>query len=330
LEGNPANPQPKYSRRLHQRVNHAMAPPSAWIKEHKKDVYSQCGEDGIVETILETLPENDKWCVEFGAWDGVSLSNTRNLINHRGYSAVLIEGSEKRFEDLKRNCACDWNTIALNRFVGFERENNLDHVLGSTPIPVDFDFLSIDVDGNDYHIWRAMTNYRPKLVCIEFNPTIPANVKFVQPANLRVSQGSSLLSLVELGKEKGYELVSVSHFNAFFVKCEYVPRFQIDCNDPHVLWTDTENVTYLFSGYDGTVFLRGGCKLPWHKVDLKEQRFQRLPSFLRRYPGNYGTLQVMAFGVYLLFNKPRLFIAELNERTVRLVRRCRRSLFHGS
>src|SRR5208337_4880221 len=99
---------------------------------------------------------------------------------------------------------------------------------------------------------------------------------------------------------------------------------------PHVLWTDTENVTYLFSGYDGTVFLRGGCKLPWHKVDLKEQRFQRLPSFLRRYPGNYGTLQVMAFGVYLLFNKPRLFIAELNERTVRLVRRCRRSLFHGS
>ena len=78
---------------------------SLWLAEHQRNVYSQTGEDGIIEKILETLPENDKWCVEFGAWDGLHLTNTRYLVESKGYSAVFIEADKNKFLDLQRNYA---------------------------------------------------------------------------------------------------------------------------------------------------------------------------------------------------------------------------------
>lgn len=297
-----------------------------WLKDYSRDVYSQTGEDGIIEKILELLPSTDRWCVEFGAWDGAALSNTRNLIKEKGYSAVLIEGDPLRFEQLKRTCASDPNTTALNRYVGFSEDDNLDHILETTPIPRNFDFASIDIDGNDWHVWKAMTAYRPKVLCIEFNPTIPANVRFVQRADSSVNQGSSLSSLVDLGKEKGYELVSVSKFNAIFVERDYFHLFRIEDNAPEVLWLDQDMVTYMFSGYDGKIFLQGFSKLPWHKISLKQGKFQILPGFLQDYPGNYSYLQRLTFGVHLLFHEPRLLAREVRERGGLLGRRLRRRL----
>ena len=185
---------------------------------------SQTGEDGVIEKILEVIPEHDKWCVEFGAWDGVFLTNTRNLIESQGYSAGLIEADKAHFHALQQNYAQHANVITMNRRVGFGQADGLDNILSTTPVPREFDFLSIDIDGNDYHVWRAISHYRPKVVLIEFNPTIPTPVRFVQPADPSVSQGASLLSLVELGKEKGYELVAVLQWNAFFVRSELTIR----------------------------------------------------------------------------------------------------------
>jgi len=181
---------------------------STWLLDHQRNVYSQSGEDGIIEKILEILPQNDKWCVEFGAWDGLHGSNTRNLIASNGYSSVLIEADKNKFRDLQRNYSqCD-DVITINQFVGFTEEDNLDQILSTTCIPLDFDLLSIDIDGNDYHVWKSILKYRPKVVVIEFNPTIPTHIRFVQSADPSINQGASLLSLVELSKEKGYELVS--------------------------------------------------------------------------------------------------------------------------
>ncbi|MBF8258779.1 MAG: Methyltransferase FkbM protein [Actinobacteria bacterium] len=264
---------------------------NAWIEGFKSDVYSQCGEDGVIGKILEILPRKDRWCVEFGAWDGRHLSNTRNLIENHGYSAVLIEGSKEKFQDLKRNYSKFPNVTALNRFVGFREGDNLDDILKETSIPVDFDFLSIDIDGNDYHVWKAISLYAPKMVCIEFNPTIPTEVRFVQPSDPSVSQGASLSALAELGKSKGYELVSVLPINAFFVRKEFFPLFRIDGNRPELLRKNLENITYLFFGYDGTVFLRGNPKSPWHDMELLESKVQILPKFLRIYPDNYGIVK---------------------------------------
>lgn len=261
---------------------------NAWLEGFKSDVYSQCGEDGVIGKILEILPHKDQWCVEFGAWDGLFLSNARNLIENHGYHAVLIEASKKRFGDLKKNYSKFPNVMALNRFVGFSEGDSLDDILKETPVPTDFDFLSIDIDGNDYHVWKAMSRYAPKMVCIEFNPTIPTEIQFVQTPDPSVSHGASLSSLVELGRSKDYELVSVLPFNAFFVRKEFFPFFRIDDNRPELLRKNLEKITYLFFGYDGTVFLRGNTKSPWHDMELRKSKVQILPKFLRIYPENYG------------------------------------------
>ncbi len=287
---------------------------STWLLDFKFNIYSQTGEDGIIEKILEILPQKDNWCVEFGAWDGLHLSNTRNLIERKDYSAVLIEGNQAKFNDLERNYLQNANVIPINRYVGFDEKDNLVRILTGTPIPKDFDFLSIDIDGNDYHTWKAVSEYKPKLVCIEFNHTIPTVVRFVQPADFSVSQGCSLLSLVELGKEKGYELVSVLPFNAFFVRSEYYPLFQIDDNRPEVLRRYLLNITYIFSGYDGTIFIRGYRKLIWHTIELDESKIQPLPKFLRKYPENYGKAEKILFRLLL---DPFAFIRKMIHRLTR-------------
>jgi hypothetical protein len=267
------------------------------LLDHSGNVYSQTGEDGIIGKILDFLPEKDQWCVEFGAWDGRFASNTRHLIESRGYAAVLIEADAERFRDLKRLNEANQRTILLNRFVDFMPEDNLDTLLAETPIPRDFDFLSIDIDGNDYHVWKAMRHYRPKLVCIEFNPTIPTELEFVQAANRGINHGSSLMSLVRLGQSKGYELVAVTKINAIFVRAEQLELFAISDNSPQKLREDLTSVTHIFSGYDGTIFLSGRAEMPWHGIAYAS-RLRQLPKYFRKYPGSFGRLRSRLWQIF--------------------------------
>ncbi len=275
---------------------------NTWLLDFKDDVYSQTGEDGIIQKVLKEIGDTDKWCVEFGAWDGSKFSNTRNLIENQGYAAVLIEADHARYKVLERNFAENQNVITINKTIGFCADDNLDRILESTPIPAQFDFLSIDIDGNDYHAWNAVTRYEPKVVCVEFNPTIPNEVHFVQDADPCVNQGASLASFVELGKKKGYELISVTLYNAFFVKKEYFPLFEIEDNSPTTLRTSMPSVTYIFSGYDGKVFLYGSQNIPSHDIYYKEKKVQQLPKFLRKYMENYGPFERIAYKIFRFWN----------------------------
>lgn len=277
----------------------------AWLLEFKGDVYSQAGEDGIIGKILEILPGKDKWCVEFGAWDGIYLSNVRNLIEKEGYSAILIECSGKKYGELRRNYSNYKNITCINSFVGFSEKDNLDEILKRTSIPEKFDLLSVDIDGNDYHVWKAISKYAAKVVVIEFNPTIPTEISFTQEADPLVNQGASLLALVELGKEKGYELVSVLPFNAFFVRSEYFPLFQVSDNSPASLRQSLDDITYIFSGYDGNIFLHGSKKLPWHGIDIEQSKIQQLPRLLRKFPCNYTIPERFLWLVYSVFRRFR-------------------------
>lgn len=236
-----------------------------------------------IAAVLERLPEKNRWCVEFGAWDGLAGCMTRDLILKQNYSAVLIEGVRKRFADLQKNYAGNSKVKTVNQFVGFTAADGLDAILAGTPIPPDFDFLTVDIDGNDYHVWHAIVKYRPKVVMIEFNPTIPPEINFVQAADPKVNQGCSLTALVELGKTKNYELIAVLGVNAFFTTAALFPQFGVADNRVEALWTERDCITHLFTGYDGRVFLRGCRRLPWHYgVPLREDRIQVVPGFLRR------------------------------------------------
>ena len=252
---------------------------NAWLIEYAKNNTSQFGEDGIIEKMLEIIPDSNKWCVEFGCWDGKKYSNTYSLITEKDFSAVLIEASTKKFADLVRNFGRREKVVCINKYVGFGPEDNLDTILSETDIPRDYDFLSIDIDGNDYHVWEAGKSYKPKVVTVEFNPTIPNEVEFVQEKNETVSQGSSIKALVKLGRSKGYELVCATLTNAIFVDENYYPLFGIQDNSIESLRNDKSLITHIFSGYDGTVFIRGYGKNPWYGIPYKESRFQLLPKW---------------------------------------------------
>lgn len=274
-----------------------------WLNEFAKNITSQEGEDGIIKKVLEVINDNNGWCVEFGAWDGMHFSNTYNLIKNRGYSAVLIEGNSKRYRELIKTFKANRNVTTINAFVSFEEENNLDSILRSRGIPADFDLLSIDIDGNDYHVWAAVKHYRPKVVVLEYNPTIPNVVEFVQPRNMRIAQGSSILSIDKLAERKGYELVAATRLNAIFVDSKYFGLFGIEDNSVDAIRTDQPEVTYIFNGYDGTVFIRGCGRLHWHYIPYKESRLQQVPKWLREYPGSYGIFKKGLAKIYRYLRK---------------------------
>jgi hypothetical protein len=252
------------------------------LNRFARNVYSQFGEDGILDTVLPRLPETDGWCVEFGAWDGRFLSNTCHLVESGNYRAILIEGDRQKFEELDANHAKNPNVRALHAWVDWQ-EHKLDDLLAATEIPRHFDLLSIDVDGNDYHIWAATQRYQPKVVCIEFNPTIATGIEFVQRASAGIAHGASITSMVALGKTKGYELIAATRNNAIFVKAEYQPLYKLPDNRPEVLRTDLAWVTQIFWGMDGQLFLIGNETIPWHGISIR-RLIREIPRGLRGFP----------------------------------------------
>jgi len=182
------------------------------LRLHAENKTSQSGEDGILRRIFEIMGTNNQWCVEFGAWDGKKHSNTYALIADNAWHGVLIEGDTPRFRELENTYRGNDRVDLINDFVGFDPgRNSIDTLLGGTSIPADFDLLIVDIDGNDWHVWHSMQAYRPRVVVIEHNPSIPNDVIFIQERNQDVQQGNSLRALVMLGKEKGYELICTTN-----------------------------------------------------------------------------------------------------------------------
>jgi hypothetical protein len=276
----------------------ALKKSSRWLNEFCTDVYSQTGEDGVIAKALETLPSRNRWCVEFGAWDGKHLSNTFNLVENENYNVVLIEGDRAKYQGLRNEYPHRERVIFVGQFVGWEDNDNLDTILEKTQTPLDFDLLSIDVDGNDYHIWKAAKKFKPKLVLIEFNPTSSNRLQFVQPAAPSCNQGSSSAALVQLGKSKGYELICVIGPNLLFVDRQYYGAFHIADNSLEIM-RDEDEVTHLFLGFDGSLIVDGPALLRWHGLPLKVK--QPFPKVLRGYPPNYGSWRRLLFRIWKRF-----------------------------
>lgn len=244
---------------------------------YKRDVASQCGEDGIIERIFQLIPATSRYCVEFGAWDGKLFSNCFNLLQNQGWRGLMIEASAEKYQDLVRTYAGNDRVATLNRFVHFEGEDRLDSILAQQQAPQEIGVLSIDVDGCDYYIWEAVQNFSPDLVIVEFNPTIPNDVVFVQEKSFQVNQGCSLLALAALGHRKGYELAVCTDWNAFFVKRDLYPLLGIKNNFINKLYRPLQNGR-IFQGYDGTIHVLGMEKLFWRGTPLTAEDFQVLPK----------------------------------------------------
>ena len=199
---------------------------------YAKDITSQNGEDGILERLFELLPNSStRWCVDVGAWDGQHLSNTHTLLVERQWKGVLIEGDASKFAELSA-LHTPLHNICLHRMVSGrspDDPHSLVQILQSVPdLPHDLDFLCIDIDGADYWLLHDLfhhSEFRPQVVCIEFNPTMPDDLIYI-PSRVQDRQGASLSALVELAQDHDYVLVNNT------VQCLFCPPPPLPSSSP--------------------------------------------------------------------------------------------------
>ncbi len=233
------------------------------INEFEKKIYSQNGEDGIIEYIFSKIGTTNKFSVEFGVGNGFEC-NTVYLLEKKGWKGLMMDyGADQKINwknVLKkawssRNSSFSENIKRYDTFIrkiigqtkrtqsfqlNIKNEKvtaeNIQNLFQKYHVPKTFDLLSIDIDYNDYWVWKAIIDYSPRVVVIEYNSSVPPSesrvVKYEPEARWDGTNyfGASLLALQLLGNSKGYTLVGCDNngVNAFFCKDELVKNFEID------------------------------------------------------------------------------------------------------
>ena len=239
--------------------------PMHWLLQHRENRTSQFGEEGMLWKVFERLREGPGWCVECGAWDGLEMSNTAELIRNRGWRGVLIEADDVNFSHLLANYQGFPGASCLH--AGISKANGLDAVLALSPIPSSFDLLVLDIDGSEYWAWLEMRRYRPRVVLIEINPSFGHEYRFIPKRNAFFI-GSSLRSMVDLGAALGYRLAALTDVNCLFVDQRDFPRLEpLSADlDAHyaALWSGRPNpwLPRTCSDYSGNHFLLAPS--PWN------------------------------------------------------------------
>jgi len=233
------------------------------INLHEKKIYSERGEDGIIEFIFSKIGTTNKFFVEFGVANGFQC-NTRYLLEKKGWKGLMMDYSSDEKKGWKGLMRWAWliyqqigwkesirkggvllkKTIAktkgskyLQFYIKKEKvtAENVQNLFQKYNVPKNFDLLSIDIDSNDYWVWQAITDYYPRVVVIEynasFNPTQSKVVRYNPDAIWDGTNyfGASLLALQNLGSTKGYTLVGCTNsgVNAFFCKTELIKGTKI-------------------------------------------------------------------------------------------------------
>jgi hypothetical protein len=191
-------------------------------------VYSQHDEDGILHEIFKRVGTTNRYFVEFGVGDGLENCTLYCLL--KGWNGAWIDGSADcadRVETHLRSLLTDGQLRMKHSFITAE---NIETLFAELGVPAEFDLLSVDIDLNDYWVWKAIERYSPRVVTIEYNASyrdeVSCVVPYVPTATWDATNygGASLKALEELGRAKGYCLVGCNYtgVNAFFVRADLV------------------------------------------------------------------------------------------------------------
>lgn len=268
----------KTARRLNSRPSHGISyrvprdltkPESTFLHRFRRTVTSQLGEDGILEKVFETIGVSKGYAVELAAGDGVRFSNCWTLWEQSGWRALLVDREPANLGAIRSLAASRPQLASADATAYPQGFLDLDRIMADADCPRSYDLLSLDVWGNEWAVWDAHALFRPKVVCVGFNPSFSNTDYYVQAQSTEVRHGSSLLAHVMLGKRKGYELVAATRWNAIFVSAEFFPLFNISDNSPDAIYAEqAEFVNSFYMLYDGTVGVIGSGRHPWKNRDI--------------------------------------------------------------
>jgi len=190
---------------------------------------SQHGEDGVLLEIFRRIGTGPlPFFAEFGV-EGGHETNCGYLARGLGWHGLMIEGNPTSAATLAKVYA-DYPNVRTR--CEFLTRDNIDGIFRSSGVPVGLDVLSVDVDGNDYWLWEALADFKPRVVVVEYNAALPPPMDWKMKYDEHhrwdgtMRFGASLCALYELGTRLGYSLIGTesSGVNAFFIRNDELSR----------------------------------------------------------------------------------------------------------
>jgi hypothetical protein len=205
------------------------------LDEVEFQVFSQRGEDGVIQYLISKIEIPNKIFVEFGV-ETYTESNTRFLLMNNNWSGLILDGSEKNIDFIKKDFIYwKYDITAKNSFI---TKDNINDLISNYTKTEDIGLLSVDIDGNDYWVWEAINCIKPRIVICEYNSafgsekklTIPYKENFIRSEEhySELYFGASLAAFCDLATKKGYQFVGTTSagVNAYFVRNDVASPFR--------------------------------------------------------------------------------------------------------
>lgn len=205
------------------------------IRKAEFKVFSQWGDDGIIEFLVSYLDIPSKTFIEFGVED-YTESNTRFLLINRNWSGLVMDGSKKSIDYIRKDNIYWQHELTAKQV--FVTKENINKEIVDSGFSGELGILHIDIDGNDYWIWEEIDSVNPVIVIVEYNSvfgkdhafTVPYNPSFVRSEKhfSDLYFGASLKAFVMLGQSRGYSFIgcNTAGNNAYFVRKDKMKKLK--------------------------------------------------------------------------------------------------------
>jgi hypothetical protein len=178
------------------------------------EYYSQFSEDAIVDGLFRKIGMTNRILCDIGASDGRLWSNTRFFMELAGWDGAFIEPHpvrHKKLTELYPTGQCLQKAVTA--------DDTIDDLLAQMSFPKRFDLLNLDIDGQEYYVWEAMTRYRARVVIVEWSPYVALDFVPDEGADGKGGENQTgLFPMLRLARRKEYKVVAVTPVNLICVE----------------------------------------------------------------------------------------------------------------
>ena len=273
--------------------------------------FAQHNEDQILINLFLKKNIKSGVFVEFGAWDGIHLSNCK-LLAENNWSGFFIEGNYNRFKECVENYKKNNKIKIINKFIN--EKYNLENLIEENGIS-EIDILSIDIDGKDLLELKRLKSINPKVIIIEFNSLIPFDVECEDRIG---GNGNSYLSINNYLSKKNYKLINFTPCNLIFIDKNFDQNQNKEVEVSQMI-EKLKPLRFGFNNFGEMFFIENKevvkkeiYKFPTMKSFIL---FQPVPKFIRNITDENGKgfklLKIFYSNLILLILRPNLFLKRI-------------------